>query len=72
MSRINRGDVIHRARSWGRIRINLGFLFLAAAGGGVMVFLGKRAAGRGESIEQQNLEWHRQVKEDYEAEQRKK
>lgn len=60
-----RADVIHRARSWGRIRINIGFLFIAGAGGAFMAYLGKRAAARGESLEQQNLEWHRQIKADY-------
>jgi len=64
--RIVDGDVIHRVRSWGRIRINVGFLFLAAAGGALMVFLGKRDAARGESIEKQNMEWHRKENEEYE------
>ncbi|CAL8113469.1 unnamed protein product [Orchesella dallaii] len=58
-------EVIHRARSWGRIRMNLGFLFLAAVAGGVMVYSGKQAQSRGESLEQQNLEWHRKINEEH-------
>jgi len=63
--RVVDGEVIHRVRSWGRIRINIGFLFLAAAGGGVMVYLGKRDAARGDSIEKQNMEWHREQNQEY-------
>lgn len=57
--------MIHRARSWGRIRMNLIFLFLAGLGGAAMVYSGKKAAARGETVESQNLEWHRQINEDY-------
>ncbi|ODM87233.1 hypothetical protein Ocin01_19449 [Orchesella cincta] len=63
------GEVIHRARSWGRIRMNIGFLFIVAGMGGVMVYSGKQAAKRGESLEQQNLEWHRKINEEYNRQQ---
>jgi len=34
-----------------------------------MVYSGKQAAKRGESMEQQNLDWHRKIAEDYKKEQ---
>ncbi|ODM98131.1 hypothetical protein Ocin01_08560 [Orchesella cincta] len=63
------GEVIHRARSWGRIRMNIGFLFIVAGMGGVMIYSGKQAAKRGESLEQQNLEWHRKINEEHNRQQ---
>jgi len=60
------GEVIHRVRSLGRIRINIGFLILTAMGGGLIVYLGKSDAAKGITVEQQNLDWHKGIKEEYE------
>jgi len=59
------GEIINRVRSWSRIRINIVFLIIATLGGGVMVIQGKEAAKRGESSQQQNLDWHRKNREDF-------
>jgi len=58
-------DVIQRTRSWARIRINLIAIGFAAIGSGVMVYMGKQAAKRGESLEQQILEKHRKNREEH-------
>jgi hypothetical protein len=50
----------------------MGFLLLAALTSGMMIYSGKQAVKRGESVEQMNLEWHRQNKEDYLKEQANK
>jgi len=57
--------VLNRARSWGRIRLNLFFLFLAGVFAVGMVYSGKQAAKRGESVEKMNLEWHRKLNEEH-------
>ncbi|OXA51990.1 UPF0389 protein GA21628 [Folsomia candida] len=59
------GDVVHKARNYARIRINLGFLLIAAVGSGIFIYLGRKDVKEGRSIEKQNLEWHRQVNEEH-------
>jgi hypothetical protein len=60
---------IIKAREWGRIRINIYILFLAAGLSGVAVYAGKQAAKRGESVEGDNLAWHKKINEEYRQEQ---
>jgi len=48
--------------------VNIGFLLIAAVGSGLMIYLGKRDAARGESMEKINLDWHRSNKEAYQRE----
>lgn len=55
------GNVIHRARSLAIVRMNLIFMFAAVVASGAMVMSGKAAAERGESLQQQNLDWHKHI-----------
>ena len=61
----SRHEVIMKTRSWARIRINLIAIGIAAAGSVLMVYMGKQAAKRGESVESENLAWHRKNREEY-------
>ena len=51
------------ARDWARIRINIGMIFTTVLACGLMMFLGKRAQARGESVTQMNRDWHAKQKE---------
>ncbi|XP_044259975.1 UPF0389 protein CG9231 [Tribolium madens] len=57
-------NVVERARNRMRIRIANYMMAATALGCLVMVYLGKQAAQRGESVSQQNIEWHRQINEE--------
>lgn len=54
---------MERARNRMRIRIANYMMAATAVGCLVMVYLGKKAAQRGESVSKQNIEWHRQFNE---------
>jgi hypothetical protein len=56
-------NVVERARNRMRIRIANYMMAATAVGCLVMVYLGKKAAQRGESVSKQNIEWHRQFNE---------
>lgn len=56
--------VMERARNRMRIKIANYMMAATVVGCLVMVYLGKRDAKRGESLQKQNLEWHRKIKEE--------
>lgn len=56
---------MERARSKGRIRIANIMMALTAVACVVMAISGKRAAERGESVQKMNLDWHKEIKEQY-------
>lgn len=51
---------MEKARNKMRIRIANIMMALTVVGCLVMVWSGKRAADKGESIQKQNLEWHKE------------
>lgn len=56
-------QTVERARNRMRIRI-ANYMMLATAIGCIgMIYSGKQAAKRGESVQKQNLEWHKEIKE---------
>ncbi|RZB39786.1 UPF0389 domain containing -like, partial [Asbolus verrucosus] len=57
-------NVVERARNRMRIKISNYMMALTVVGCIVMVYFGKRAAGRGESVVKENLEWHRKINEE--------
>ncbi|XP_076046276.1 UPF0389 protein CG9231 [Oratosquilla oratoria] len=67
-----RQDTMERARNKARIKINLMMAAATLFGCGLMIWSGKRAQARGESVAKQNLEWHRKIKEEAEKEAAKK
>ena len=62
-------ETIHRAKTYARIRINLIFIAIGVVGSGTAVFLGKKAAREGISLEDQNILWHKKVNEEYHTQQ---
>lgn len=56
--------VMERARNRMRIRIANGMIAATIVGCIIMVYLGKRDARMGVSLQQQNLDWHRKIKEE--------
>uniref|UniRef100_A0A1L8E9R4 Putative conserved plasma membrane protein n=3 Tax=Haematobia irritans TaxID=7368 RepID=A0A1L8E9R4_HAEIR len=58
-------DVMERTRNKVRIRIANIMMALTVIGCGIMVYSGKEAAKRGESVTKQNLDWHKQYNEKY-------
>ncbi|KAJ8940015.1 hypothetical protein NQ314_010846 [Rhamnusium bicolor] len=56
-------SVVERARNRMRIRIANYMMLAAAVGCVIMIYSGKKAAERGESVQKQNIEWHKQLKE---------
>lgn len=56
-------QAVERARNRMRIRIANYMMLATAIGCIAMVYSGKQAAKRGESVQKQNLEWHKQIKE---------
>lgn len=59
----SRQNVVERARNRMRIRIANYMMAATVVGCLAMVYLGKKAAGRGETVAKQNIEWHRQYNE---------
>ncbi|XP_073837278.1 UPF0389 protein CG9231 [Musca autumnalis] len=58
-------DVMERCRNTIRIRLANIMMALTVIGCGIMVYSGKEAAKRGESVTKQNLDWHKQYNEKY-------
>ncbi|KAH8286581.1 hypothetical protein KR054_012051 [Drosophila jambulina] len=56
-------DEMERCRNKIRIRMANIMIALTAIGCAIMVYSGKQAAKRGESVSQMNFEWHKQFKE---------
>ncbi|KAH8373395.1 hypothetical protein KR009_005478 [Drosophila setifemur] len=56
-------DVMERCRNKIRIRLANIMIGLTAIGCLIMVYSGKQAAKRGESVSKMNLEWHKQFNE---------
>lgn len=54
---------MERSRNKMRIRIANAMIGLTILGCGIMVYSGKEAAKRGESVSKQNLEWHKRYNE---------
>ncbi|GFS53492.1 UPF0389 protein CG9231 [Nephila pilipes] len=51
-------EVMEKVRNKSRIKINIVFCFITAAVCVIMIFSGKRAAERGESVRKMNIQWH--------------
>lgn len=58
--------MMERARNIMRIRIANIMMALTLVGCLLMVWSGKRARERGETVERQNLLWHQQIREEEE------
>ncbi|BFF97133.1 uncharacterized protein DMAD_05615 [Drosophila madeirensis] len=56
-------DEMERVRNKMRIRLANIMILLTVVGCGIMVYSGKQAAKRGESVTKMNLEWHKQFNE---------
>uniref|UniRef100_A0A1A9UQI2 Uncharacterized protein n=1 Tax=Glossina austeni TaxID=7395 RepID=A0A1A9UQI2_GLOAU len=56
-------DVMERCRNKVRIRLANIMMLLTVIGCGVMVYSGKEAAKRGETVTKQNLDWHKKYNE---------
>ncbi|XP_001352953.2 UPF0389 protein GA21628 [Drosophila pseudoobscura] len=56
-------DEMERVRNKMRIRLANIMIALTVIGCGIMVYSGKQAAKRGESVSKMNLEWHKQFNE---------
>jgi len=63
---LNRRDTMEKARNYFRIRLNLSIGALSVVGCLLFVISGKNAVHRGENIQKQNLEWHRQYNKSHE------
>ncbi|EDW95311.1 UPF0389 protein CG9231 [Drosophila yakuba] len=61
-------DVMERCRNKMRIRLANIMIALTAVGCAIMVYSGKQAAKRGESVTKMNLEWHKQFKDPQQSE----
>ncbi|KAL1497279.1 hypothetical protein ABEB36_008271 [Hypothenemus hampei] len=59
---------MERARNRMRIKISNIMILATALGCAFMVYLGKKDAQEGKSIQQDNLNWHKKIKEDHEKE----
>ncbi|XP_064545587.1 UPF0389 protein GA21628 [Drosophila montana] len=56
-------EVMERCRNKMRIMLANVMIGLTVIGCGIMIYSGKQAAKRGESVTKQNLEWHKQFNE---------
>ncbi|KAF5294612.1 hypothetical protein FQR65_LT10718 [Abscondita terminalis] len=56
-------ETMEKARSWARVRISNYTIVLTLIGCGVMIYSGKQARERGESLHKRNLEWHKNFNE---------
>ncbi|KNC30903.1 hypothetical protein FF38_09311, partial [Lucilia cuprina] len=56
-------EVMERCRNTIRIRLANIMMALTVVGCGIMVYSGKEAAKRGETVTKQNLEWHKRYNE---------
>ncbi|GBN30144.1 hypothetical protein AVEN_122760-1 [Araneus ventricosus] len=51
-------DLMEKVRNKSRIKLNIIFCFITAFVCIVMVYRGKKAAERGESLRKMNIQWH--------------
>ncbi|CAK1546012.1 unnamed protein product [Leptosia nina] len=58
-------EVIDRARSQARIKLSNILMALTVLGSAYAIWSGKNAAKRGESVQQMNLDWHKQYQEEF-------
>lgn len=65
-------DVMEKARNRMRIRLANLMMLLTLVGCGVMMYSGKQAAERGETVQKANLDWHREYNEQAQNEARAK
>eukprot|EP00099_Drosophila_melanogaster_P012795 NP_001287120.1 uncharacterized protein Dmel_CG9231, isoform B [Drosophila melanogaster] len=61
-------DVMERCRNKMRIRLANIMIALTAVGCAIMVYSGKQAAKKGESVTKMNLEWHKQFNDSQQSE----
>lgn len=57
-------EAVERARSKMRIRVANIMMALTLVGCVFMIYSGKKARDRGESVQQYNLEWHKKYNEE--------
>ncbi|XP_047528598.1 UPF0389 protein GA21628 [Vanessa atalanta] len=62
-------DLLERTRSQARIKLSNYLILLTILASLYAVMSGKAAAKRGESVQQMNLDWHKQYEEDYKKKQ---
>ncbi|XP_071439863.1 UPF0389 protein CG9231 [Hetaerina americana] len=60
-------DKMEKARNWARIKISTYLMIGTVLGCIVMIYSGKQAAARGESVTKANLEMHRRYQEEMKA-----
>ncbi|XP_035221314.1 UPF0389 protein GA21628-like, partial [Stegodyphus dumicola] len=51
-------DMMEKVRNWARIKINIFFCFVTIAVCVGMIYSGKKAAERGETLQKMNIKWH--------------
>lgn len=56
-------DEMEKTRNWARIKINIILCIITAVVCVFMVYSGKQAAKRGESITKMNIDWHKEQSE---------
>lgn len=64
-------DVMEKARNKIRIRLANCMMLFTALGCLIMIWSGKKAAERGESVQKMNLDWHKEYNEQRAAEESK-
>jgi len=57
-------EVLDRARTNFRIKVCNYMIVATLIGCGIMVYSGKQAAERGETVQRQNLEWHKKINDE--------
>lgn len=56
-------EIMEKARSWMRVRISNYSIALTLLGCVVMVYMGKKARDRGDTLHKRNLNWHEEHRE---------
>lgn len=59
----HRIETINRARDQCRVKACIWMMIICVGGCIIQIVRGKRAAERGESVMQSNIDWHRQINE---------
>lgn len=54
---------MEKTRNWARIKINIILCIITAVVCVFMVYSGKQAAKRGESVRKMNIDWHKEQNE---------
>lgn len=55
--------MVDKARNWVRVKVSNIMMFMTFLGSLLMIYLGKRAAERGETVSQLNIDWHKEYNE---------